>query len=185
MPFRVSLPSFLKPALLMPLLVAALAACSGTDKNTFAPACPRAAILADAADIIRYRDGGGRDLTDLVMTGRILGVSGACKPGDTARQLATSMQVTLQVTRGPAMVGRSADVTIFVAVSEGDDILDKKMFPVHVEFAPNVDTVRLTTDAISTTLPISPDKSGAAYALTAGFQLTPEELEMNRSRPRR
>ena len=60
MPFRVSLPSFLKPALLMPLLVAALAACSGTDKNTFAPACPRAAILADAADIIRYRDGGGR-----------------------------------------------------------------------------------------------------------------------------
>ncbi len=185
MSFRVSLPSFLRPVLLAPLLLAAVAGCSGPDKNTFAPACPRAAILADAADIVRYRDGGGRDLTDLVMTGRVLGVSGACKPGDAARQLATNMQVTLALTRGPAMVGRNADVTIFVAVSDGGEILDKKMFPVHAEFSPNIDTVRLTTDIIAMTLPISPDKSGAAYALTAGFQLTPEELELNRSRSRR
>ena len=71
--------------------------------------------------------------------------------------------------------------TLFVAVSDGDQILDKKLFPVRVQFQPNADTARLTTDAITMTLPISPDKPGAYYALTAGFQLTPEELELNRS----
>ncbi len=179
------LPNFRRTALLAPLLLAALAGCSKSDKNAFAPPCPRAAILGDAADLLRFRDGGGRDLTDLVMTGRILGLNGECRPGDTASQLATSAQVSFQVTRGPAMAGRQADVAIFVAVSEGDQILDKKLIPVHVEFPPNIDTIRLTTDAIPMTLPISPDKSGAAYALTTGFQLTPAELEVNRAQRKR
>lgn len=180
-----SLRHFRRSAWLVPLLLAALAGCGKSDKNAFAPACPRAAILADAADLLRFRDGGGRDLTDLVMTGRILGLNGACQPGDTARELATSAQVSFQVTRGPAMTGREADVSVFVAVSEGDEILDKKLFPVHVTFPPNIDTVRLTTDAIPMTLPISPEKSGAAYALTTGFQLTPAELEVNRAQRQR
>lgn len=166
-------------------LLALLASCSGPDVNTFAPACPRAAILADAADVMRYRDGGGRDLTDLVLAGHILGVSGKCSPGDSSRQLATSLQVNFELTRGPAMREREVDVTIFVAVSEGDDILDKKLFPVHAVFPSNIDTVRLTTDAIPLELPISKDKSGAAYALTVGFQLTPDELDQNRSRAAR
>ena len=168
--------------LLLPVLL--LAGCS-SNKNAFAPACPRAAILADAADLLRYRDGGGRDLTDLVLSARILGVSGDCKPGETSRQLATQMQVTFEVTRGPAMGQRDVDMMLFVAVSDQDQILDKKLFPVHVVFPSNVDTVRLTTEAVPMLMPISPEKSGAAYALTAGFQLTPEELDLNRSRPRR
>ena len=182
--FRLAMPSFVKPALLVPLLLASVAGCSGPDKNTFAPTCPRAAILGDAADLTRYRDGGGRDLTDLVLSGRIMGVSGQCKPGDTASQLSTSLQVTIQLTRGPAMTQRDAVATLFVAVGDGDQILDKKLFPVRVQFQPNADTTRLTTDAITMTLPISPNKPGASYALTAGFQLTPEELELNRSNPR-
>ena len=95
------------------------------------------------------------------------------------------MQVTFEVTRGPAMGQRDVDMMLFVAVSDQDQILDKKLFPVHVVFPSNVDTVRLTTEAVPMLMPISPEKSGAAYALTAGFQLTPEELDLNRSRPRR
>lgn len=152
--------------------------------------CLRAGLSArgdfgDAADLTRYRDGGGRDLTDLVLSARILGVSGQCQLGDKPSQLATKMQVTFQVTRGPAMTERQADLSIFVAVSEGSDILDKKQFPVRVAFPPNIDTVRLTTDAIPMVMPISKDKSGAAYALISGFQLTPDELALNCSRASR
>ena len=125
--------------LLLPVLL--LAGCS-SNKNAFAPACPRAAILADAADLLRYRDGGGRDLTDLVLSARILGVSGDCKPGETSRQLATQMQVTFEVTRGPAMGQRDVDMMLFVAVSDQDQILDKKLFPVHVVFPSNVEIRR-------------------------------------------
>ena len=173
------------PPLLLILLATLLAGCGSSTKDSFAPACPRAAILGDAADLTRYRDGGGRDLTDLVLAGRVLGLSGECQPGDTPRQLASSLLVSFQLTRGPAMTRRDADLSIFVAVSDGDQILDKKLFPVHVVFPSNIDTIRLTTDAIAMVLPISREKSGAAYTLTAGFQLTPEELAQNRFTPAR
>jgi hypothetical protein len=185
MSFRLSLPTLPKLAWLAALLLASIAGCGGSNKNAFAPACPRAGILGDAADLTRYREGGGRDITDLVLAGRILGVSGQCKPGDSKTQLETSMQVTLGVTRGPGMTQRQADLTVFVAVSDGDDILDKRLFPVHLEFPSNTDSIRITTEPVTMQLPISAQKSGAAYALTAGFQLTPEELELNRLRPQR
>ena len=180
MQFRLSPPKSLLPLMLLATL---LAGCGRPDANAFPPACPRAAILGDAADLVRYRDGGGRDLTDLTLAGRIVGVSGQCQPGDTPRELQATMQVTVELTRGPARQLREAEVSIFVAVSEGDRILDKKLFPLRAAFAPNIDKLRLTTEAIAMVLPVSPDKSGAAYALTAGFQLTPEELERNRTRP--
>src|SRR6187397_768886 len=69
-------------AILFAPLLAGLAGCGGGDLNAFPPACPRAAILGDAADLTRYRPEhagqGGQDLTDMVFDGRITGVSGKC-----------------------------------------------------------------------------------------------------------
>lgn len=175
--------SFRPPFMLLSLLgLVALAGCSRPDANAFAPACPRPEILSDAGNLTRYRDGPGRDLTDLMLHGRILGIAGQCKPGATAGELATTMQVTIELTRGPAMAGRDAEVATFIAVSDGDRILDKRLFPVRVAFPPNTDTIRLTTNPVAMVLPITPEKSGAAYVISAGFQLTPQELELNRSR---
>jgi hypothetical protein len=165
------------------LLLAALGGCGGHDANTFAPACPRPAILADAADITRYRPGAtGQDLTDMVLSGRVVGVSGQCSPGDKATQLKVSVQVTLELSRGPAATGPQEDVPYFIAVSEGEAILDKKSFAMRATFPSNVDKLRLASDPVELVLPVSPDKSGVVYTVTAGFQLTPEELARNRAR---
>jgi hypothetical protein len=164
------------------VLLAALGGCGGHDANTFAPACPRPAILADAADIIRYKPGAqGQDLTDMVLSGRVVGVSGECSPGDTATELKVKVQVSLELSRGPAATGPQDDVPFFVAVIEGDNILDKKSYAMHVAFPSNVDKVRLASDPIDLVLPVSADKSGVAYTVAAGFQLTPEELARNRT----
>jgi hypothetical protein len=78
------------------------------------------------------------------------------------------------------MQGRETDVPVFVAVTEGETILDKRVFLMHVAFPSNVDRITLGTGDVDLVLPVSPTKSGAAYTVLAGFQLTPDQLMQNR-----
>ena len=162
-------------ASLLPLL----AAC-GPARNEFAPVCPNQAILGDASNINLYRpsatQGPARDLTDLVVSGRIVSIHGTCKPGDNNRQLAVAVAVNVELTRGPAMQGNGVTVPVFVAVTEGDTVLDKRGYLMHATFPSNVDRVTMTPGELDLTLPVSASKSGAAYTLLAGFQLTPDQL---------
>jgi hypothetical protein len=172
-------------AILFIPLLAGLAGCGGGDLNAFPPACPRAAILGDAADLTRYRPDhagqGGQDLTDMVFDGRITGVSGKCARGgeDTLEVTAT---VNIELMRGPAMVGRVGEVPFFVAVAEGQRLLEKQVFRLKAEFPANTDRLRLTSETVNLTLPLERGKSGAAYDLLVGFQLSPDELALNRRR---
>jgi hypothetical protein len=185
MPARLPNLGWLPRVAVIAVLLPVLAAC-GPKRNAFAPVCPRPALLAQAADVDRYRGPGNpgeaRDLTDLILHGRIAGVTGECQPGDSKTQLAVALTVSLEMTRGPAMPGRQADVQYFVAVTDGDAILDKRVFTTRLGFPPNVDRVTWTSDVANLALPISATKSGAAYAILVGFQLTPDELAANRQR---
>ncbi len=78
------------------------------------------------------------------------------------------------------MEGRETDVPVFLAVMDGDTILDKHVYLMHATFPSNVDRVTLGTGEIDMVLPVSPTKSGAAYTVLAGFQLTPDQLQRNR-----
>lgn len=167
--------------LLLLALASSLAGCGNLgEQDAFAPECPRAAILGDAADLSRY-SGRGADLTDLVLDGRITGLAGHCERGDKDR-LNTAVAVSMQLQRGPAARGRAAEVAYFVSVVEGDRILDKRVFPVRAEFPPNTDTIRVTGDEVDMSLPTPANRSGAAYRVLVGFQLQPDELALNRRR---
>lgn len=174
-------------------LLAVLAGCGAPLTNTFPPECPHAGVLADAADLTRYRPAGqgagapgaaGHDLTDMVLDGQITGVSGDCTRAS-RRELDVSVTVSMRLTRGPAARGPVGDVPFFVAVTENGQVLDKQIFHVGPDFAANADTVRLTTDPVSLNLPVSAEKPGSAYDLVVGFQLTPDEVALNRRRGHR
>jgi hypothetical protein len=120
--------------------------------------------------------GAGRDLTDLVLHGRIIGMQGSCMPGDHKDQLAVTVNVGVELTRGPAMPGREVDVPVFVAVTEGDAILDKRIYLMHAVFPSNVDRVTLGAGGANLVLPVTPTKSGAAYTILTGFQLSPDQM---------
>ena len=165
------------------LLTALVAGCGSSSTAQFAPACPRAGILSDAADLARYRPGGGRDLTDQIVEGHVTGVNGSCTYGKTQRDLETKVTMSFTLTRGPAASPtREEDVSVFVALTQGDAMIDKKTYPIHVKFPDSTETVRLTSPEVVLSMPISVDMSGAAYAVTVGFQLTPDELDANRAR---
>lgn len=156
-----------------------LASCGPPDPDRFAPPCPQPSIPRDFSDLHRYR-GAGRDLTDSVLEGRISGVNGTCARAG-ARVVAVTVSVALELTRGPAATSRTADIAYFVAVSEGEGrILDKQTFRLRAEFAPNADRVRLAGDEVELRLPVTPERTAAAYRVSVGFELAPAELEVNR-----
>ena len=164
-----------------PLL--ALAGCGAATDDAFAPACPGAAIVRDAADLSRYR-GAGRDLTDAVLEGRIAGLAGRCSR-DGADTVVATVQVAIDLSRGPAAPGRLAEVSYFVAVLDGDRILDKEVYALRAEFPANADRLSLTGGDVTLRFPVRDDKTAAAYRIQVGFQLSPEELDRNRQRGRR
>jgi hypothetical protein len=165
-------------SLLGPLL--ALAGCGGPDPDRFPPPCPQPSIPRDLGDLHVFR-GAGRDITDNILDGRITGISGSCKRDTTAVTVVT-LSVDLNLTRGPANPSRTADVSYFVAVSDGDTILDKQVYTIPAEFPPNTERLRLEGDQVQLRLPVTPQKTAAAYRVTVGFQLTPAQLEINRTR---
>lgn len=165
--------------LLLPL---ALAGCGNSSFTTFPPACPHTGILADAADLTRYRPGTpGHDLTDMVLDGRITGVSGNCSRAG-SRQIEVNVSTSMTLVRGPAARGPVGDFQLFLAVSRDGQLLDKQVYQMVPSFGANSDTARLTSDPVKITLPVGPDNPGSAYDIVVGFQLTPDELAFNRRR---
>jgi hypothetical protein len=165
---------------LIPAALLPLAAC-GPGRNQFAPVCPTAQLVPTLADITRYdKPGTAHDLTDLVVQARVVAIDGKCSAGDEPNDLPATVKVGIVVQRGPAMKGRDADIPVFLAVTEGADVIAKQIMPVHVTFPPNVDRLSMTSPDISINLPVTPQKSGAAFGIIAGFQLTPDELAANR-----
>jgi hypothetical protein len=156
----------------------ALGACSQPD--VFAPACPQLALLQDGADLVRF-DGPGRDITDVVMEAHLTAVPATCHWADkTHKKVEAKLQVAMSIGRGPGMKGRSVVVPYFLAISEGDQILDKQIAAARADFPINTDRLSVITPEVSMLFPVSPEKSAAVYKITASFQLTPEELAYNR-----
>lgn len=164
------------------LLLPALAGC-GPKTNEFAPACPNPAFLRDLADLVRYRPNSqGRDLTDIELRARLVGIRGECQEGSQPGMLDTTLVVAMDLMRGPALQDSTVIVPVFVAVTDGQEILNKEIFPIQFTFPSNVDRITIGTPPIVMAVPVSAGKSGAAYGIIAGFQLTPQERENNRRR---
>jgi hypothetical protein len=160
----------------VPPLLAALALGScGPARDQFAPACPIPGLVKPLAELTRYRTG-AQDYRDLVIQAQISNVVGKCEPGDTKNTIVATAQVVVDATRGPAMEGDALTVPVFIAVTDEGGVRDKKLFSLPVVFAHNVDTAQAVSNEIRMEIPVTPQKSGAAYGIIGGFQLTPEEV---------
>jgi len=162
-----------------PLLIAACGLGSGPEQP---PACPQVGILQDAADLARYRPGGGTDITDMVVEARMTGVSGGCQR--TSRDAVEVMlRIGIEATRGPRATSRAEALPYFIAVTDTQGrVVDKAEFTTTVEFPSNVSR-RQGTDEQRIVIPAT--MNPADLNVTIGFQLTQAELALNRRRVRR
>ncbi len=166
-----------------PLALLALLAGCGDGSMKFAPACPQISLLAEGADLTRFA-GTGRDVTDRVLEARLTGVEGACRAGRND-EVVTTLKVQAELRRGPAAQGRRLPLPYFVAVLEGDRILDRKDFTLDANFPANVDGMRLTGDELELRFPASAELGAARYRVIVSLQLTADELALNRRAARR
>ncbi len=173
------MPRLRSPRAVLALLGAVLlAGCDTLPK--FPPACPTLALLRDAADLSRYAPG-GHDIRSLTVDARIVAAPASCS-FDSPTQVRATLRANFEVTRGPAANGRAIDLPYFVAVMDAGRIREEADYRLLGLFPPNTDTAQLSGQEVVLLIPVTKDKSAAAYQVFIGFRLTADELALNRQR---
>jgi len=145
--------------------------------------CPRVATPSDTGDLVRFRTPESRDLTDLVVSARITSLSGACTLVNRGAAVQVTVTMGIEATRGPAAQGRTVQVPYFVVLAgPNEEILTGAEYGLTVEFPANVQRARMRGEEIRVTIPVTAERPATAVTVYVGFQLTQQELALNRSR---
>jgi len=156
----------------------ALSGCSVFDKSV-PPPCPPVYILSDASHLTKYRAGSGRDLTDVELEAEIVGFKGGCSYDEKGGEVI--LQLGFEVKRGPAAKTRDFQLDYFIAIPKFfPDPAAKAVFTVPVKFPEGMDVARTTDEEVSLRIPVKTKQIINEYEIYLGFQVTPEELELNR-----
>ena len=145
--------------------------------------CPNALALYDAHRLVQI-NGEETVFENVGFTGEILNVVSRCRYTDReASPIDMELGVRMAFGRGPAAAGDTHTYELFVAVTGLDSVvLDKRVFPVTVEFERGQDRVEVDEVFDPILIPrAAPDTSGANYEVLVGFELTEEQLDFNRS----
>jgi hypothetical protein len=162
-------------------LALAAGACSGVEPGQRV-ACPPVLTVADAAAITQYRDGPGRDLTDIRFTAAIEDTFWTCAY-DEDGNVDVEITVAMAAARGPAADASVARFSYFVALTDASQaILAKKVFPFDIPFEGNINAVGFQR-VVGTTFYVGDDTTGAGHRIYLGFQLSEDQLLDNRRDP--
>ena len=182
-----------KTAFVLTLLAAGLGACSAyqyvTDKlsEPIVLSCPDYLVIADAANLVRFRDGPGRDLIDVDFETEIIRVQLACTSNiDRKTRVGTldvEVFVSFRAQRGPANRSRKGRFDYFISVVGRDNrILYREAFAINVGFPGNKTRLLLRSEPVTLEIPITPKRASRSFRIFAGLELSRDELEFNRRR---
>ena len=158
-----------------------LAACSG--EPPIAAQCPAGGILPDANTIVQFRDGGGRDITDMVVQAQIVDIRIGCVYATRRNKAAVTLdlQIAFAAERGPADRARRAALPYFVAIVDGErNVVARENFVAGFEWTDNRPRVG-RVDQWEPYIPLKSNFDGPSYQIMVGFQLTADQLAWNRS----
>ena len=178
-----------KPALAL-MLAAVLGGCGFYDAffgEDAPPPCPDVSVLADAASLTRFKEGPGRDLIDVLFGVEIADIQRACEydiDDDTGEgPLTTEITVFFRAERGPADRQREGRFKYFVTITDaGRNVLNKGSFGLLVEFPDNLTRTNVADEPVTMVIPLKANQSADDFRIIVGFELTREELELNRRR---
>ncbi len=167
------------------ILVSVLAGCgpSTQEISDLRAGCPQAMRVQDAANLTRFKPGGGRDRTDVLFQAELSKVDIACDLRKSAVYVELTMNIV--VSQGPALTDRAANVGYFVRVlNPSGTIVQGRNFSADYKFAGNR-TREGSSEQLSLNIPLAQGQSGGAYTVAVGLLPTHEELEYNRTGGRR
>lgn len=167
-------------------LALTVSACSLAQKDdpSGGQACPQVRIDRDTAKMTVFRDGPGRDLTDVVYTVEIADYTGDCtfvKDKEKGTTINMRMKVLFAISKGPAETAPDNKMDYFVAIPAFYPATSaKQVMPVQFKYPQtNVVTMMVRDEEVRLTLPLK-DMKTKDMPVYIGFQLTPDQLAYNR-----
>lgn len=182
-PTRPSLAARCLAAGLGALSLAGLAGCGLFSPPVEQYDCPTTAAVGDARTLSKFRDGPGRDLTDVRYHVRLVDVASKCSYD--RKGVIVQMLAGFALELGPANPDRNATYEFFVAITDpANQIIAKRIFTTSLAFPGNVGYVE-HREELEQRIPLPKGGGAADYQVIIGLQLTADELEYNRTYGRR
>ena len=161
-------------------LAGTLSACSVLQKKD-TPACPNVLIPEDSSQLVIFREGPGRDLTDILVQAEFEGFLGSCTYDVDNRAVELRLSPFVLVSRGPASDGSAFSLDYFVALAAPDgEILNKRVFEARFTLPDGLVRGRVRDEEVELTARLPDLFEGPDYTVYMGFQLTRGQLEYNR-----
>jgi len=159
-----------------------LAACAGVFEQAEERPCPPVLLEASTATLTAFHPGPGRDLTDVELEAELAGYQGECQYNDDDGSVTVDLALDMMAALGPAATGRVHTIQYFVALPRFyPSERGKQVFEASLAFPDNIDRVRYVGEELSIEVPMDPNDSALDYPIYIGFQLTPEQVEYNRT----
>ncbi len=163
------------------LVVAASAALVAGCSTQTVTNCPAVSTLVEASMGTILRTGAAADPANVAYTVEITGVQSSCdvdKDGDTAN---TSLEIAFRATRAPSGASAHYEVPYFVAITQAERIVAKKVYKVDFDFEPGQSTTIFSDSVDSAAVSAAKDKKTFDYNVLVGLQLTKAQLNYNRA----
>jgi len=146
------------------------------------PPCPEVRIDSTTARYTIFKDGPGRDITDIAYEAEIVSFEGSCEFDDDGVEV--TMDMDMMISGGPSVQPGPINLHYFVAIPRfHPDPAGKKVFTRgYIIPRSGSRRERITESNIRVYIPLESEIIAGGYIIYLGFQLTNEQLEYNRSR---
>jgi|GEM_PF-1838078 len=135
-------------------------------------ACPQEAVLQQAQTVTTFLPG-RTDVAAQITTAQITGISGTCDFTGHNKALLVTLNAGFAASNGPANNGATLTLPWFVAITQGDNIIQKQDYTIKLHFDGNASLTQAVSKAVKIELPNVP-ASGQTQILV-GFEMTPEQ----------
>ncbi|WP_421995107.1 hypothetical protein [Roseococcus sp.] len=172
-------------AFIAPLVLSAMvvSGCQPTRIDDLLVSCPALTLPSDLADLTRYRAGSPPDLSTVVLDARVTAVDANCRRGRRDRSLDATISMRFQMDRGPAAPSRAVQIPWFLAVLDANDnVISRQSFVLPAQFGANTTRAAVSSQPVEISFPVGQHLRAQDYRIMVGFQLTEDELALNRRR---
>jgi hypothetical protein len=177
--FPVSFSASARAALVLCMALIAAGCTSKAQEARNAAACPKAYIVGDASSLVRFKQGPGRDPTDVLFRADVMKAENKCEFSRSGVTIETKVQLGVQEGPAAASQNRQATFNYFVAlIGPNNQILAREEFTADYRFEGN--RTRLAgLEELTQRAGFSAEQAGG-YQVAIGIAVTPEELNYNR-----
>ena len=158
------------------LCLLTLAGCNTAKVNN----CPVAVILADAGQMAVFRQGASQDLSGESYRVMLTGARSGCDINKKTGETSSSLHLNFRATRAPSADAAEYSVPYFVAVTRGDQIIEKRILTVRFSFAPGASSATFDESPDDFDIQMENGHFPYEYQLMAGFQMTPAQVDYNK-----